>query len=29
VLVVHLTKNHPLPDGNKLAAYLAMIEAVD
>jgi death-on-curing protein len=26
VLVVHLTKNHPLPDGNKRAAYLAMIE---
>jgi death-on-curing protein len=26
VLVVHLAKNHPLPDGNKRAAYLAMIE---
>jgi death-on-curing protein len=26
VLLVHLTKNHPLPDGNKRAAYLAMIE---
>jgi death on curing protein len=26
VLIVHLTKNHPLPDGNKRAAYLAMIE---
>jgi death-on-curing protein len=26
VLVIHLTKNHPLPDGNKRAAYLAMIE---
>jgi death-on-curing protein len=26
VLVVHLTKNHPLPDGNKRAAFLAMIE---
>lgn len=23
---MHLTKNHPLPDGNKRAAYLAMIE---
>jgi hypothetical protein len=23
VLVVHLAKNHPLPDGNKRAAYLA------
>jgi death on curing protein len=26
VLVVHLTKNHALPDGNKRAAYLAMLE---
>jgi death on curing protein len=26
VLLVHLTKNHPLPDGNKRAAFLAMIE---
>jgi death on curing protein len=26
VLVVHLTKNHPLPDANKRAAFLAMIE---
>jgi death-on-curing protein len=26
VLVVHLAKNHPLPDGNKRAAYLAMLE---
>jgi death on curing protein len=26
VLVIHLAKNHPLPDGNKRAAYLAMIE---
>jgi death on curing protein len=26
VLVVHLAKNHPPPDGNKRAAYLAMIE---
>ena len=26
MLVVHLAKNHPLPDGNKRAAYLAMIE---
>ena len=26
VLLVHLTKNHPLPDGNKRAAYLAMIQ---
>jgi death-on-curing protein len=26
VLVVHLTKNHPLPDGNKRAAFLAMVE---
>jgi death-on-curing protein len=26
VLLIHLTKNHPLPDGNKRAAYLAMIE---
>jgi death-on-curing family protein len=26
VLLVHLTKNHPLPDGNKRAAYLAMID---
>jgi death on curing protein len=26
VLLVHLAKNHPLPDGNKRAAYLAMIE---
>jgi death-on-curing protein len=26
VILVHLTKNHPLPDGNKRAAYLAMTE---
>jgi death on curing protein len=26
VLLIHLAKNHPLPDGNKRAAYLAMIE---
>ena len=26
VLVVHLVKNHPLLDGNKRAAYLAMLE---
>ena len=26
MLVVHLAKNHPLPDGNKRAAHLAMIE---
>jgi death on curing protein len=26
VLVTHLAKNHPLPDGNKRAAFLAMIE---
>lgn len=26
VLLVHLTKNHPLPDGNKRAAYLSMLE---
>jgi death on curing protein len=26
ILVVHLAKNHPLPDGNKRAAFLAMIE---
>jgi death on curing protein len=26
VLIVHLAKNHPLPDGNKRAAYLAMLE---
>ena len=26
VLVIHLTGNHPLPDGNKRAAYLAMVE---
>jgi death-on-curing protein len=26
VLVTHLAKNHPLPDGNKRAAYLSMIE---
>ena len=26
VLVIHLAKNHPLPDGNKRAAYLAMIQ---
>ena len=26
VLVMHLAKNHPLPNGNKRAAYLAMIE---
>lgn len=26
VLVVRLAKNHPLPDGNKRAAYLAMLE---
>lgn len=26
VLVTHLAWNHPLPDGNKRAAYLAMVE---
>jgi death-on-curing protein len=26
VLVIRLAKNHPLPDGNKRAAYLAMLE---
>jgi death-on-curing protein len=26
VLVVHLVKNHPLLDGNKRTAYLAMLE---
>jgi death-on-curing protein len=26
ILVVRLAKNHPLPDGNKRAAYLAMLE---
>jgi death-on-curing protein len=26
VLLMHLVKDHPLPDGNKRAAYLAMIE---
>jgi death-on-curing protein len=26
ILVTRLAKNHPLPDGNKRAAYLAMIE---
>jgi death on curing protein len=26
VLVIHLAKNHPLPDGNKRAASRAMIE---
>jgi death-on-curing protein len=26
VLVTRLAKNHPLPDGNKRAAFLAMIE---
>jgi death on curing protein len=26
VLVTHLAANHPLPDGNKRAAYLAMVE---
>ena len=26
VLVVHLARNHPLPDGDKRVAYLAMIE---
>jgi death-on-curing protein len=26
VLVTRLAKNHPLPDGNKRAAYLAMLE---
>ena len=26
MLVVHLVKNHPLLDGNKRAAYLAMLE---
>jgi death-on-curing protein len=28
VLAVHLCKNHPLPDGNKRCAYLAMLEFV-
>jgi death-on-curing protein len=26
VLCVHLARNHPLPDGNKRVAYLAMLE---
>ena len=26
VLVIRLAKNHPLRDGNKRAAYLAMLE---
>ena len=26
VLLVRLAKNHPLPDGNKRVAYLAMLE---
>jgi death on curing protein len=26
VLCVRLARNHPLPDGNKRAAYLAMLE---
>lgn len=26
VLGFHLVKNHPLPDGNKRAAFLSMIE---
>jgi death on curing protein len=26
VMVTRLAKNHPLPDGNKRAAYLAMLE---
>jgi len=29
VLGWHLVKNHPLPDGNKRAAFLAMIEFVE
>jgi death on curing protein len=26
VLCVHLARNHPLPDGNKRVAYLALLE---
>lgn len=29
VLCWHLTKNHPLPDGNKRAAFLATVEFVE
>ena len=29
VLCWHLVKNHPLPDGNKRAAFLALIEFVE
>lgn len=29
VLCWHLVKNHPLPDGNKRCAFLAMIEFVE
>jgi len=29
VLGWHLVKNHPLPDGNKRAAFLAMLEFVE
>jgi death on curing protein len=29
VLIVHLAKNHPLPDGNKRAAWVAMRLFID
>ena len=29
VLCWHLVKNHPLPDGNKLCAFLATVEFVE
>ena len=29
VLVWHLVKNHPLPDGNKRVAFIAMVEFVE
>jgi death-on-curing protein len=29
VLCWHLVKNHPLPDGNKRAAFLATVEFVE
>ena len=29
VLLWHLVKNHPLPDGNKRAAFLAAVEFVE
>jgi death on curing protein len=28
VLLVHLCKNHPLPDGNKRCAFLALLEFI-